>query len=352
MPADLTYREDGSAIVAVAEEAAWHGEGFVKLGARLTREELDVVVPEWVAPVEARPLYTVVNGVPEESASHVANVRLRASNGSPEAVVGIVGKRRYKLVQNSAAFDLASGILDAREEAEVASAGLLRDGAVAFLSLYLGDDYLVPGQESERRGRYLNVVNSFDASYALTAINSDIRIVCTNTLRWNLSAPRKVALRHTGSMEEKMQHAREVLRLADRYADLQSLIAEHLIEETATPAYAEEFFARLVPLPQKDGKPVEEGRALTNAKALREALANLYWTNPTVEPIRGTRWGLMQAVTYHTNHDQARRNTAASSALDNRYEALVLDDSAPLESRAQRLLTTEGLTKALAAAGA
>jgi len=349
MPADLTYREDGSAILAMSEEPAWHGEGFVQVGRRLTRPDLEEVVPEWVAPVEARPVYTVVNGAPAESETHVANVRLATRNGG-ERTVGIVGRRRYQLVQNLAAFDLAEGIMGLREEAEVASVGLLRDGAVAFLSLYLGEDYLVPGAESEKRGRYLNVVNSFDASYALTAINSDIRIVCTNTLRWNLSAPRKVAVRHTGDLDAKLEHARTALRLADRYAELQAVIAEHLVEEPAPPAYAEEFFARLVPYPLKDGEPVREGRAFTNANALREALHNLYATNPTVEPVHGTRWGLMQAVTYDTNHQQARRNTAASSAQDNRYEALILDDAAPLESRAQRLLTTEKLTRALATA--
>lgn len=355
MPAELDYREDGSAILAVAETAAWHGEGHTKLGGRYSRDELLPIVPEWFAPVEARPLYGTVNGTVTENATHVQNVRLACERGGqrvPEQVVGVVGRRRYQLVQNTAAFSLAEGIMGLREDAEVASIGLLRSGALAFLSLYLGEDYLVAGQESEKRGRYLSVVNSFDGSYALTAVNSDVRIVCTNTLRWNMRAPRKVAVRHTGDMDARLEHARQALGLADRYAQLQAVIAEHLVAERATPADAEAFFAQLVPLPldKETGKVATEGRALTNAKQLREALHGLYWQNPTVAPVRDTKWGLLQAVTYYTNHQQARRATQASSAADNRFEALVLDDSSPLESRAQRLLTTERLAKALATA--
>jgi phage/plasmid-like protein (TIGR03299 family) len=351
MPADLSYREDGSAILAVAETAAWHGEGHVKVGARITREELDTLVPEWVAPVEARPLYGMVNGAVSEMETHVQNVRLQASNGAPERTVGIVGRRKYQLVQNVAAYDLAEAVMGLREAAEVASVGLLRDGALSFLSLYLGEDYLVAGAESERRGRYLNVINSFDASYALTATNSDVRIVCTNTLRWNYrSAPRKVAIRHTGDMESRLQHAREALGLADRYADLQAVVAEHLAAAPVTPAGAEEFFSKLVPLPlDAHGKPVSEGRAATNAKELRELLHRVWWTNPTVAPVRDTGWGLLQAVTYHVNHGVTRRPTPRSSVQDNRFEALVMDDTSALETRAQGLLTTPALAEALAA---
>jgi phage/plasmid-like protein (TIGR03299 family) len=348
MPAELAYREDGTAIMAVAETPAWHGEGFTALGRRLTLEELETVVPEWAAPVEARPLLSVTNGYPQAVATHVANTRL-AAGSSPEKVVGIVGKRRYQLVQNLEAFRLAEGIMGLQEEAQVASAGLLRDGSVAILTLYLGEDYLVPGLESERRGRYLNVVNSFDASYALTAVNSDVRMVCANTLRWNLRQPRKVAIRHTGLMADKLEHARRALGLADRYAQLQAIVAEHLVEETVTAAKAEEFFATLVPLPVDSAGKAQEGRALNNARQLREALANLYWTNPTVAPVQGSRWGLLQAVTFYTNHQQERRQTALSTTSENRFEAVVLDDSSPLEAKAQRLLETTKLRTALAA---
>lgn len=351
MSAELAYRQDGTAIVAVSETPAWHGEGHVKLGGRYSREELEALIPEWFAPVEARPLYGMVNGQVAEIASHVQTVRT-AAGSSPEATVGVVGARKYQLVQDAEAFDLAEAILGEREQAEVASAGLIRGGSVSFLTLYLGEDYLVQGVESERRGRYLNVVNSFDASYALTATNSDVRVVCANTVRWNLRrAPRKVALRHTGSMEEKLAHARAALGLADRYADLQALVAEHLAAEAVTPAGAEEFFSGLVPLPlDEHGKPVSEGRAATNAKELRELLHNVWWTNPTVAPVRDSRWGLLQAVTYHVNHGQVRKDTARSSAQDNRFEALVMGDTSALELRAQELLTTEPLAKALATA--
>jgi phage/plasmid-like protein (TIGR03299 family) len=352
MPADLTYREDGSAIMAVSETAAWHGEGHVKVGGRISRDELADLVPEWVAPVEARPLYGMVNGEVREMESHVQNVRLQAANGSPECTVGIVGRRKYRVVQNLAAFDMAEAIMGVREDAEVASVGLLRDGAVAFLALYLGEDYLVPGAESEKRGRYLNVVNSFDGSYALTATNSDVRIVCMNTLRWNLHsrAARRVAIRHTGDMEARLDHARAALGLADRYAQLQAVVAEHLVEVAVTPARAEEFFSSLVPLPlDEHGKQVTEGRAATNARELRELLHNVWWTNPTVAPVRDTAWGLLQAVTYHANHGTVRRGSARGSAEDSRFEALVMLDGSPIEDRAQTLLTTDALREALSA---
>ncbi len=343
MPADLDYREDGSAVLAVAESAAWHGEGTVKVGARITPEEAERMVPEWFATIEARPVYGQIGGSVVELPDHVMHVRQAGTgpDGSPfpEQQVGLVGRHRYSLVQPRPAFDFTAAMMGQREQAEVASIGTLRSGSIAFVSLYLGESYLIPGEEAERFGRYLNSVNSYDGSYAFTATNSDVKIVCTNTLRWNMNTARKTKVRHTGDLDARLRAAREALRMAERYSAIQAAAAEALAEVKLSPAKIEELFANLTPLPLDSAGAVKEGRAATNARQLREVLHNLYATDPTVAHIRGTAWGALSTVTLYTNHHQTRRNTRTGTADDNRYEALILDDSSPLETRAQKLLT-------------
>lgn len=343
MPADLDYREDGSAVLAVAESAAWHGEGSVKVGARITPEEAEQMVPEWFSPIEARPVYGYVNGEVVENEDHVQHVRLAGTGPDgqpfPEKVVGLVGRHRYSLVQPRAGYDFIATMLGLREQSEVASIGTLRGGSVAFVSLYLGDAYLIPGEEAERFGRFLSWVNSYDGSYAFTAANSDVKIVCTNTLRWNMNTARKVKVRHTGDLDARLRAAREALGMAERYSAIQAAAAEALADVTMTPAAIEELFANLTPLPVDAAGQVKEGRAATNARQLREVLHNLYATDPTVQHIRGTAWGALSTVTLYTNHHVTRRNTRTGTQDDNRFEALIMDDSSPLETRAQKLLT-------------
>lgn len=340
MPAELTYREDGSAALAVAEWPAWHSEGTVTVGRRISKEEAPLLVPEWFAEVDARPVYGQVGGQVVELPDHVLHVRTatHAPDGTPvpEKQVGLVGRHRYQLVQPATTFEMAEHLQGLREVAEVASIGLLREGSVAFVTLYMGDAYLIPGEDAEQFGRYLNIFNSYDASYALTATNSDVKIVCMNTLRWNAKqAERAVKVRHTGDMEARLVAARSALGMADRYAALQAAMAEHLAERKVD---AQEFFHNLVPLPLDKAGQVQEGRALTNANQLREVLQQLHDTHPTVQHIRGTEWGALSTVTLYTNHLQGRRTTRTGTADDNRFEALVMDASSPLETRAQGLL--------------
>ena len=343
MPADLDYREDGSAVLAVAEGHAWHREGDVKVGARITPEEAEQMVPEWFATIEARPVYGQINGAVTELPDHVMHVRQggvgRGGQPFPEAQVGLVGRHRYSLVQPRPAFDFTAAMMGQRSAAEVASIGTLRGGSVAFVSLYLGDAFLIPGEESERFARYLNTVNSYDGSYAFTATNSDVKIVCTNTLRWNMNTARKTKVRHTGDLDARLRAAREALGMAERYSAIQAASAEALADVPMSGAAIEELFANLTPLPLDKAGAVQEGRAATNARQLREVLHNLYATDPTVAHIRGTAWGALSTVTLYTNHHQTRKNTRTGTAADNRFEALVLDDSSPLETRAQKLLT-------------
>lgn len=361
MPADLDYREDGtSTVVTAGGQPAWHRDDF-HLPDLTSWDGLLVHLPEFGARVERRPIYGMLNGEVTELATHVQNVRRAfttpAGDKAPEQVVGVVGADRYQCVQmgpmpedtdehaaDATAYGMVEAMLALKQgEAAITSGGTLRQGAIGFFTVHLGDDYLVPGMESEKRARFVNVINSFDASYALTATNSDVRQVCANTVRWNLRhAPRKLQLRHTGDMAERMTRARQVLGLVDGYARIQARLAEWSIDQPFSDADMEQFLLALVPNPKdKDDQPVTTGRGYSNAVTTRDKMADLWARDPTVAPIRGTRWGAMQTVTLYTNHHLVRRNTKTSTAWDNRFEALVLDDSPQVEAKAARLLNPD-----------
>ncbi len=316
MPADLELRRDGTAAMAVGEgKPAWHG--LASVHDVLTVEEAYTEVPELVAEIRQEPIYARMgNGQPDVLPDVVANIR-QATPVSDEKYVGTVGARGYTLVQPREAFSIAEAILDV-SDAEVASAGTIRDGRQAFLMLRLPDDYFIPGDEAERRERYLGVVNSYDGSLALTVCRTSIRWVCSNTVQAGLSVGQRHAIRHTISAQDRVRQARAAVGLAELHAARQARLAEWLADTRVTDADVQHLLDGTFPV-----RPDSERSAAIQGNR-RQAVQDLYVGSPAVGDKHGTAWGYLQAVTEWTSHHQTRRDTAVASADENRFNALVL----------------------------
>ena len=236
---------------------------------------------------------------------------VRESDGAP---LGIVG-RPYQIVQNKEAFDWADALVD-DGGMKYETAGSLFGGRRVFLSMELPEGIQVPG-DAGTTNIYLLITNSHDGSSPLISAVTPVRSVCSNTVALALrSAVRTFRIRHTGSIEGKLQQAREALGITFTYRDEFSRIAGRLALAKVTNRQVEDILRAAFPVPESQDTP--ERIDQSDFAKVQE----LYRTTENLDPIRGTAWGLLQAVGEYVDHEVPYRGRIFG-ADDVRMDSLV-----------------------------
>lgn len=220
--------------------------------------------------------------------SYKLTVRNNPTNpDAPAQPLGVVGSG-YIPIQNEEAFAFGEALID--EGLEVEAAGSLHGGRQTFVlfrvptTVQIGDDVVVP---------YLHVATSHDASLAVTAKATGIRVVCANTQAMSLNDRHpRYTCRHSGEgLDGKLADARAAIGLT--YAELDTFQAD-MDRWLHTPATEDQFqaiVARSFPKPDK----ADTLRVARWDDRLNElhAVAQL----DTNKPIAGTAWGALQTLT-------------------------------------------------------
>ena len=162
--------------------------------------------------------------------SHMATVRTDTNQ-----ILGVVGKG-YGIVPNDKALEFFNHILNGdvsgNEKAVIETAGVLDEGARFYISARMGNDIMMPGDNSPIED-YILLFNSHDGSGSVQVVPSFIRVICQNTLTMALKQARsRLTYRHTSRVNERMdltsrenfERAAEVLRFHEAYR-------KHFIED-------------------------------------------------------------------------------------------------------------------------
>lgn len=257
----------------------------------------------------------------------IANVR-----DSDGGLLGVVSPT-YKVIQNAEAFAFADSLVDSGD-AKYETAGALFGGRRVVLSMELDSiaGIRVPGEKEEGEVHtYLLLLNSHDGSAPLTAMVTPVRWVCKNTLRLALGKHRGIyRIRHSGTVDGKLQAAREALGITFEYAADFKRMAETLAAQKIVDSQVREIVERLWP---KTEAQVESGRETTADKAFEA-----YHASETLEGIRGTKWGVLNAVAEFVDHELAVK-PRVYSAHDIRAESILWGAKARVKDEALALLT-------------
>ncbi len=288
MPADLDYRADGTARIAVARTAAWHRMGVLVPDAMTAREALTLAgLDNWN--ITKQPLTTVgPDGTPLVVPGRVATVRYSEGVAS---VLGVVGED-YTVIQNEVAFAFADALLDVGG-AHYESAGALAGVRRVFMSLSLPGGLTVAGEDPHNL--LLSIITGHDGSMALTSLVSPVRTLCANTVTLALSTAKMMhKVWHTGSTEGKVAEARQALQLAYNYRDAFTVEMEKLLDQEMSSTAFEEFVeSQLMPLEADASKAM-----VTRTEKARASLLQNYAGSATIpDTIRPTRYGALQAIT-------------------------------------------------------
>jgi phage/plasmid-like protein (TIGR03299 family) len=300
---------NGEASFASFRQPAWHHLGTVFNEEVTTSQMLSLAnLNNWNVRVEDVPL-------PENYSTKNPSfwvVRNHPETQQPD-VLATVGKR-YTAFQNEDLFAFGDTLLDGgRWE----TAGSIKNGRVVFGSLALDREIVLdPDGVEDKINTYLMVTTSHDGSLSIQAITTPVRVVCQNTHTIALrQAKQSFKVRHTQTVEGKVQQAREALNLAHKYLDEFESEAKQLIETEMTKAQFDKVIALAYPEPDKDTKG-----SLTKWQNKVDVLQDLYFA-PTNKDVANTAWGVYNAMTerldwYRGSRGNAERPLIAASGLD------------------------------------
>lgn len=220
---------------------------------------------------------------------------VRSDNG---AVMGIFSDGYQPHQYSEWLIDNVANILDA--DLSIGSAGLLKGGAVAWVSVEVPDSITTPEGVEFRPN--LIATTSFDGTIATTYKRVVTNVVCDNTMALALAENgQQFKVRHSSRSMSRLTDARQALAVVHSIAEE----FEREVKELCAVSFSDMTFERLVdflvPLKNADGTP-KEGRGATMAEKKRNTLWNLWVSDQRVHPWQGTAFGAWQALNTYDHH--------------------------------------------------
>lgn len=300
----------GFEAIAYRGKKPWH-----ELGQEVTG---DIPLEEWRRlagldfDVVRRPVFTLSeNG--EQIRLPKRRALIRSDNQHPLSVVG----ESYKVVQPKEVIEFFRTLV---EEAgfEMETAGALADGRRVWGLARTGQDFKLPGAANDRLNAYLLLATSYDAKFATTAQFTSVRVVCSNTLGFALDEGEREGQRHVFRVPHMQafvpDEVKAQLGLIDVSWSKFTNDVEKLAQTSVSKKQAVEFFMELMGY-DETADPQETIEKTYTVKKLLEC----HETAPgqQLSTARDTAWGLVNAVTYFSDH--SRRARSQSSRVDSAW---------------------------------
>lgn len=182
----------------------------------------------------------------------------------------------------------------------IGSAGLLRNGAQAFVSVEVPENIETPEGVTFRPN--LIACTSFDGSLATTYKRTVTLVVCDNTLSAGLSEDgQEFKVKHSRHSGLRIAGARDALAIVHTTAEQFMAEVGRLCSQEVTDAQWNKVLEAMVPM-DADSK-----RSVTVADDKRSRLDSLYRHDNRVAPWAGTAFGVLQAFNTYTHHYTATR---------------------------------------------
>lgn len=224
-----------------------------------------------------------------------ANVRT-----DTEEVVGVVGER-YHVLQNRDALSIGNALFDT-SAAVIDSGWALRGGRRVGITFRVPSaDIEVPGDGGGFLPMYLLIDNSHDGNSSVTGHLGPVRPACTNMVRLFIrSALASFKIRHTSGVEGKIAAMRDALGMTFRYKVAAESAIDKLLNTTLVESQVDEILRDLWPIK-------EDATEAQRSNSLQAALMQNWQSSPTIDEVRGTGWGLVNAVNEYFEHLQPVR---------------------------------------------
>lgn len=302
--------EDGTTAFFTAREVAWHKLGTVTEGALTAEQALETAYLDWQVLKSDEPVSTIVpayDGGEMETITYkdkFMTYRYHPKSFKAEPL-GVVGSR-YTPVQNQEAFNVLNAIAD-ESGAVFETAGSIDNGRKVFMTMKLPDSIQVGGVD--KIDMYLMAWNTHDGTSSFNILVTPIRVVCQNTLTAAIKgAEQSYFLRHTAGVTNKIQAARDALKLTFKYQAEFEKEAELLFKQSMTDKQFADLVEFIFPI-----KDEESPRAVTMAETARATAMGL-WKAPTQANIANTKWAAYNALVEYADWAKPIRDANPDTA--------------------------------------
>jgi phage/plasmid-like protein (TIGR03299 family) len=229
-----------------------------------------------------------------------------STRSDSKAYLGIVGGR-YEILQNSELVSVAydSGKELFSQELELKhpwnnsetlgsfgnmGGGSLKGGSRVYVQLELPELYI--GKSGIRR--YITLTNSHDGSMSLGFGTSNQVICCANTFA---IANKEISkIRHTASMQQRVEEAVKSLRKVLQFEDKQMAI----FEKASTRSFEKKHIVDIVN--SVFGENIKGTVSDTSSRTKNQMLTLSNDINKSIDEQGESLWALFNAVTRYTNH--------------------------------------------------
>lgn len=300
MAHELTTRENGFVEIAWAGDTPWHG-----LGQKLPEgADMDTwrraAGLDWH--VESAPvLYETSLGTTERFPKQ--NVLYRSDNGAAMSTVS----NRYKIVQPEQVLDFFNKLVE-QQGFKLHTAGSLKGGKRIWALAETGQvANVITGDPV---ARYVLLATSFDRGMATTAKETNIRVVCANTLAMaDRDMQNMVSIPHNTDFVAEAVHRQLGLTRTnfDKFIEQAKFLANKQINANAFNNFMHNLLARQEFLDNNNRADITKNRAYRKILELFDGGA----VGSDIAGIGGTGWQLLNAVTEYVDHHAPTRNPDA-----------------------------------------
>jgi len=222
-------------------------------------------------------------------------------------IIGVVGDK-YKVVQNMEVFSALDTLVDSGD-ARYSAAGEYNNGANIWMIMELPNGVQVA---NDPHAAFLLVQSSHDGSCAVRIRPIIERIFCANQINRLITGKKTndytYVMKHTSNSELSITDIRNITQLTYTAIEEYEGIAANLIDRKVDNSAAKRIFKSVWSLPSTvEDKPYHlltqgERRQQTIAVTARDKAWQIYSESETQENIRGTAFGVWQAVVEYADH--------------------------------------------------
>ena len=255
-------------------------------------------------PIKTPAYYRDLNGA-LHSTEEVAQAVYRSDSGEALGVIGA----RADVVLNKPKCDLFDE-LKAKKILSDLSCDEFDGGQIVYLQgrSNEGQAEIRPGHEIQHR---LTLVDGYVGKVSLSMCDFMHNIFCKNQLEAIAQAAAKNGhrIRHTSKVNLRFDEiVRQIMASAEQFRyNIQAL--KHLDSQTATFANMRTMLDKFLPLPE----PEATERTRNRVQNIRDRVFWAYEHAPAAVP--GTRYGMLQAITYYCTHERGSDRTRAKANM-------------------------------------
>lgn len=317
----------GKAAFISYQAPAWHGLGKVfnqeiSIEEALKESGLDFHVDKLPN------IHRLGNGLDIVSDSSFFTVRTDV-----QKVLGTRLGPDYTVYQNLQALDIVDELLKTKKVI-IETVGAIDDGRKVFTCLKLNDPIVVDG--SDEVLQYLLLANSHDGSLAITAMPTNVRVVCNNTLSAALAGAKGAhKIRHTRNAADRVKEAFAIMGLLEDNSKANSAAYNAMKANSLTKQEFFDYIGNIFITTEEIGKlhQGDKDALSTNKKNTISKVFDYAETGVGQREALGNglnMWYAYNAVTGFLTSDTYK-------SADARFNSLILGDSAKKISTAGEL---------------